>query len=336
MSRDVKRAKIIASTAPGAVDEVLRTLAAGELVALPTETVYGLAACASNPDAIAKVFAAKERPAHDPLIVHTRPDLAYAIELGLVAVGADTELTRRLIGAYWPGPLTILLPRGGALEPAITAGQPFVALRAPNNAFFQEVLAKRGYPLVAPSANKFGHVSPTSAAHVAADLGRDISLIVDSAPSSIGIESTVIQPGHDSITLLRRGAISVEELAATTGAEIVEGTRVLERPLAPGQLARHYATATPLKLIMEPSALRPSDTAALIVVSGSAPAGVSERYAKTVELAPSGDLRRAAARLYSTMRSLDLLGLERIEVLGCEPSGIGAALMDRLERAATH
>jgi L-threonylcarbamoyladenylate synthase len=322
-------APVLSATDPTALDAARRVLGAGGLVALPTETVYGLAADATDADAVARIFAAKGRPGHDPLIVHVA-DVEHAAFFG--DFGPSGSLARRLAQAFWPGPLTIVVPDHGMAAPGVTAGLAHIALRAPAHPFFRSLLASRELALAAPSANPFGYVSPTRAEHVVAQLGEAVDLIVDGGPCAIGVESTVVLPRAASIEVLRFGGVTVEALEAL-GAPVTVGTRVLERPLAPGQLARHYATHTPLRIVSAPAA-HDVERAVLVALVGEARAG---GYGAMVELAPGGDPAQAAHALFDTLRRLDSAGYARIDVLTCEERGLGRALMDRVRRAAqTH
>lgn len=332
MSPAPARAALLSAENDASLAQAATCLLGGGLVALPTETVYGLAACAHLPDAVARVFAAKGRPSHDPLIVHVEPEWPALLASGVIDPEADLKVARQLADAFWPGPLTILMPRGPSLDPAITAGQPLVAIRAPAHPVFVDVLQRVGHPLVAPSANRFGHVSPTTAEHVEHDLGSRIDLIVDGGPCTLGLESTVVLPGAGGLRVLRHGTLTLEALRDALSLPVTEGTRVLERPLAPGQLARHYATRAPLRLLA-PHTLTPAPDAALLVLAGPTPSGADD-YGRVVSLSPEGDLGTSSRRLYAALRDLDQHGIQRIDVVPCTEQGLGAALMDRLRRAA--
>lgn len=322
-------APVISSSDPTAAAAARRVLESGGLVALPTETVYGLAADATNPAAVGRIFEAKGRPGYDPLIVHVA-DVEHAAFFG--EFGPTGSLARRLAAAFWPGPLTLVVPDHGIAASGVTAGLGHIALRAPAHPFFRGLLASRELALAAPSANPFGYVSPTRAEHVVAQLGSVIDLIVDGGPCAIGVESTVVVPHADGIEVLRFGGVTVEALEAF-GATVRVGTRVLERPLAPGQLARHYATHTPLRIVDAP-AVRGIERAVLVALIGGA---CAPGYGAVVELAHGGDPAAAAHALFDTLRRLDSAGYDRIDVLSCEERGLGRALMDRVRRAAhTH
>jgi L-threonylcarbamoyladenylate synthase len=321
---------------PTAIAEAAQWLRSGKLVAIPTETVYGLGANALDDRAVARIFAAKERPAFDPLIVHVAtPEAAWAM-----IDGEPPAAARRLANAFWPGPFTIVLPRGEQVSELVTSGLPDVAIRVPAHDVARAVIAAAGVPVAAPSANLFGRVSPTTADHVLAQLDGVIDAVLDGGPCRIGVESTVVRIVDGGVEILRHGGVTREQIEAL-GLRVHDGVRVLERPLAPGQLARHYATQTPLRLFEHDTLQRragdrsaPHDL--LLVVAGAAPA-CAATWSEVVLLAPDGDLGEAAAALFATMRELDQRGVRCIDVLACPREGIGRAICDRLERAAaTH
>jgi L-threonylcarbamoyladenylate synthase len=224
------------------LDEAAAILRRGGLVAMPTETVYGLAANALDPVAVARIFEAKRRPSFDPLIVHLpSADRAFALATSV------PEAARLLAATFWPGPLTLVLPRAATIPDIVAAELPTVGLRVPAHPVARQLLERVGIPLAAPSANLFGFVSPTSAAHVLDGLDGRIDALIDGGPCAHGLESTVVAFDDDRPIILRHGAITREQITALCG-DVGEGARILERPLAPGQLARHYATRTPLRL----------------------------------------------------------------------------------------
>jgi len=325
-----------------ALAQAAALLRGGSLVAIPTETVYGLAADALNATAVAAIFAAKRRPSFDPLIVH----VARVEDVAEVAY-MPADATFRALASLWPGPLTLVLPRRAHVPALVSSGLDSIAVRIPNHPVARALIARAGRPLAAPSANLFGSVSPTTAAAVLSELDGRIAAVVDAGPCRIGVESTVISLLGDRPTLLRHGGTPIETLEALVG-PIPEGTRVVERPLGPGQLARHYATATPLQVFSDAAALDTSSPdftreRALLIVDGPSPA-LAPRYARTIRLtptstsadpAPVGDpLVGAAANLFEAMRALDASGSVGIDVVGCEERGIGRAIMDRLRRAS--
>ncbi len=322
-----------------AVREAAVLLQAGEVVALPTETVYGLAADAFNPQAVAKVFEVKERPAFDPLIVH----IASFRELSDVAeVPEDiASVVKSLAGTFWPGPLTMVLPKTAKVPDLVTSGLPTVAVRQSGNLIFRAVGKALGRPIAAPSANRFGRISPTAASAVERELGGRIPLIVDGGACSEGLESTIvaIEPGEKRplIRVLRAGPVTKEQLQKF-GKVVIE-KRVTGRPDAPGQLESHYAPRTPLLLFDKPQDFKPEPGKryGLISYRGDEKAGYLSRHdwEEVEELSPgSGKLPEAAIRLFHVMRKMDEAGLDFIV---CEPVsevGLGVAIMDRLRRAA--
>lgn len=313
-------------------------LRAGQLVAIPTETVYGLAADARQPRAVAGIFAAKGRPAFDPLIVHV-PDLAAAdtwVELEPEA--------RKLAEAFWPGPLTLVAPRRPetAIGDLVCAGLPSLGIRVPDKASTLALLRACGLPLAAPSANRFGSISPTSAADVQAELDGRIEAILDDGACERGIESTVVKIEHGRAVVLRLGALPASAIAETLGVAEVEvrcGTsHPGQAPEAPGQVERHYAPATPLGLFKDWADLpaKPAPNLGLLTF-GEVPAHVTGAYAAVRHLSRQGDSVEAAAHLFAALRALDGSGVEGIHaILPPEDAqgGLGPAIRDRLTRAA--
>ncbi len=288
-----------------AIEEAATLILAGELVAVPTETVYGLAADATNAEAVARIYQAKGRPSFNPLIVHV-PDQAAA-----EAVGEFDEQARALASAHWPGPLTLVVPLrpGAPIAPLVTAGLPTIALRVPAHPAMQALLKAAGRPLAAPSANASGRISPTRAAHVLASLKDRIPLIIDGGPTERGIESTIVAATGGSLRLLRRGPIEVEAEEATGAVE------------APGMLASHYAPSKPLRL----DAVEARDGEFLIGFgSVEGDATLSER----------GDLVEAAAKLFDLLHEADASREPRIAVAPIPGNGLAAAIRDRLKKAA--
>jgi len=306
-----------------AVAEASRFLGAGEPVALPTETVYGLAADALRPDAVLKIFEAKERPFFDPLIVHL-PDMGWLDRLAAVPA-ADATLVRRLTERFWPGPLTLVLPRRELVPDVVASGLPTVALRMSAHPVFRAVAAAFERPLAAPSANRFGRISPTAAAHVMSELAGRIPLVVDGGSTAHGVESTIVAVAGGCLEILRSGPVTREELA-----EFGEVTApgVVSKPVAPGQLKSHYAPRTPLHLASNPQPV-PGKRCGLLAWKNGVPGF------ETVEvLSPAGDLREAAANLFAALRRLDEAGLELLLVEPVPETGLGVAIMDRLRKAA--
>jgi L-threonylcarbamoyladenylate synthase len=300
----------------------------GEVVALPTETVYGLAADALNPIAVAKIFEAKERPRFDPLIVHL-PDEQW---LERVAMVDDRSLAqiKKLIAQFWPGPLTLVLSRKPIVPEIVTAGLDTVAVRMSSHPVFAEVISAFGKPVAAPSANRFGRISPTTDQHVFAELSGRIPLIVDAGPTTHGIESTIVAVRGNKIDVLRRGPITVEQLAEFGAIDIVRAPKTVS---APGQLPSHYAPKTPLRLIdnAESFAFVKNRRVGLLTWNGFIPA---ERFAAVRILSEHQDLSEAAANLFRSLRELDDLDLDLIVAEQVPAQGLGAAILDRLERAS--
>ena len=295
-----------------AAADVLR---AGGLVAVPTETVYGLAARADSAPAVAQIYRAKGRPDFNPLIVHI-PDLVAAERIAIF-----DERARRLAAAFWPGALTMVLPlrQGAEIAPAVTAGLPTIALRCPAHPAMRAVLAATQLPLAAPSANRSGGVSPSRAEHVAESLGSAVGLVLDGGPCAAGIESTIVALRDGGWQVLRPGPITGEQIAALLGAPLQpEGSAGIE---APGQLASHYSPGKPVRLNAECAG--PDEF--MIGFGG---------VAGDVSLSPSGDLAEAASRLYDCLHAAQRAPQNRIAIAKVPDEGIGAAINDRLGRAA--
>lgn len=291
-------------------------LRGGQIVAIPTETVYGLAADASNADAVAHIYAAKGRPDFNPLIVHV-PDLAAAEELAEFG-----PLARQLAAAFWPGALTLVLPlrEGARVAAAVTAGLPTIALRCPAHPVMQAVLAKSGLNLAAPSANKSGGISPTRAEHVLASLGGAVPMILDAGPCKEGLESTIAAIRLENIEILRPGPVTAESLQ--TFSKLQRRKQTDEKIEAPGQLASHYAPTKAVRL----NAQTAQDGEWL--VGFGAVAGHDN-------LSPTADLAQAAAHLFDALHRADASPYRSIAVANIPDEGIGVAINDRLKRAAT-
>nr|WP_249139521.1 L-threonylcarbamoyladenylate synthase [Bradyrhizobium japonicum] len=305
-----------------------RTLAAGGLVAFPTETVYGLGADAANAAAIAHLYAAKGRPAFNPLIAHVA-DIAAARRIGRFDARA-----LRLAEAFWPGPLTLVVPKADDCPVAdlATAGLDTVAIRIPAHPVAQAILRAFGGAVVAPSANISGHVSPTLAAHVESDLSGRIDLIVDGGPVAVGVESTIVGC-FEVPMLLRPGGLSRERIEAVLGAPLarppVEAESDDSQPLAPGMLASHYAPRANVRL--DAREVMPGE--ALLAFGPSRLPGIDDAAA-VMNLSPTGDLDEAAANLFGYLRSLDAQSPRAIAVMAIPEQGLGEAINDRLRRAA--
>lgn len=298
-------------------------LAAGEPVAIPTETVYGLAADARNGTTVARVYFAKGRPAFNPLIVHL-PDLAAAERIARF----DAE-ARALAQAFWPGPLTLVLPlrADAGIAPLVTAGLPTIALRLPAHAVARRLLAAAAMPLAAPSANRSGRISPTRAEHVLdpeSGLGGRIAAVLDAGPCPVGVESTIVGWRNGAPVLLRPGGLPAEVLAEALGRPLLAAATAGDRPSAPGQLSSHYAPAVPLRLGAAP---RAGET---FIGFGHLPAGAP---GDALNLSPAGDLVEAAANLFSLLHEADRRG-RPVAVAPIPDHGLGTTIRDRLRRAA--
>ncbi|WP_222182408.1 L-threonylcarbamoyladenylate synthase [Geminicoccus harenae] len=307
---------------PSTVEAAGALLRAGRLVAFPTETVYGLGADATQDEAVRRVYAAKGRPAHNPLIVHL-PDVMAAEPL----VHLD-ERARLLAAAFWPGPLTLVLPArpGNGISVHATAGLATLAIRVPVHPVAQALLRSAARPVVAPSANPSGRVSPTKAVHVQEDLGEAVALVLDGGECPVGLESTVIDLSRpDRTALLRPGGLPREAIEAVLG-PLAGPSGDPARPAAPGMLASHYAPAAPVRLDAENVA--PDE--ALLAFGTDVPPGALA----TFNLSPSGNLAEAAANLFAMLRAADRAGAERIAVVPIPGSGLAEAIRDRLRRAA--
>ena len=298
-----------------AIAEAARLIAAGLPVAIPTETVYGLAADATRGEAVAAIYAAKGRPSFNPLIVHVL-DLAAADLLADLSTGA-----RRLADALWPGPLTIVAPlrAGAGIAGLTTAGLPTIALRVPAHPAMRALLTATRKPLAAPSANASGTISPTRAAHVFRSLGTAIPMIVDGGATRIGLESTIVAVDGAGVRILRPGPIGAEQLADAAHLPVSTGASVTIE--APGQLAQHYAPSKPLRL----NVCEPHDGEWLI---GFGP------VTGQVSLSPTGDPVEAAARLFDLLHQADTNADAAIAVAPIPDTGLGIAINDRLRRAA--
>lgn len=295
---------------------------AGELVAFPTETVYGLGGDATNDRAVARIFEAKGRPRFNPLIVHFHDPAATRTRVRFDA-RADA-----LAAAFWPGPLTLVLPRSGACDISLlaSAGLQTLAVRVPAHLVARRLLAACGTPIAAPSANVSGRISPTTAAHVQTSLGGKVAMILDGGRCQHGIESTVVDLSTSEARLLRHGAVTEEELAATIG-PVADATGIdTAQPGAPGMMASHYAPERPLRL--HASRLEPRE--ALLAFGPRPLAGA----AAIENLSPDGDLVEAAANLFAMLRSLDRPEYSGIAVMPVPDRGLGRAINDRLKRAA--
>jgi L-threonylcarbamoyladenylate synthase len=308
------------------VETAALMLRQGRLVAFPTETVYGLGGDATSDDAVAGIFAAKGRPRFNPLIIHVA---ATEAARRLVRFDARAEA---LAARFWPGALTLVLPRRAAAPVSLlaSAGLDSLALRRPAHPLAQALLAAADRPIAAPSANRSGRVSATTADHVAAELGDRVAAILDGGPCPIGVESTVLDLTTRAATLLRPGGVPVEAIAAVIGAIAPAGDAIggeaMGQPRSPGMLQSHYAPSLPLRL--DATAARPGE--ALLAFGGEPPPG----FAAIRWLSRRGDLGEAAAQLFAALRALDQPRFSGIAVMPIPEHGLGAAINDRLRRAA--
>ena len=306
-----------------AFDPALDLLEAGEVVAIPTETVYGLAADATNGEAVARIFEVKGRPRFNPLIVH----VADAQMANRIAV--FDRVSMLLAGGYWPGPLTLVLPlrEGHGLHPLVTAGLDTVAIRMPRD-FASEVIEELGRPLAAPSANSSGRISATTAQAVEADLGDKIKLIADGGRTPVGVESTILKVTPQGIRMLRPGGVTAGEIeAALGGARVLRGGEVGVE--APGMLASHYAPDAAVRL----DAVEVTEGEALLAFGTERAAG-ADKAAAVLNLSEKGHVREAATNLYQHLQALDRSGAKVIAVEPIPDDGLGEAINDRLRRAA--
>lgn len=325
--------QIIQATAEG-IAAAAAQLQSGGLVALPTETVYGLGADATNDHAVASIFAAKGRPSFNPVIVH-------------VAQAADAEklvvfdVRARLLAAlFWPGPLTMILPRRDdcGISLLCSAGLPTLAVRCPAHPVARQVIEALGKPIAAPSANASGSLSPTTPQHVAQSLGDKAGIILAGGKAQVGLESTVIDLSGPDAVLLRPGAVTLDELQIHLGDVKVETEAVGDKPKSPGQLLKHYAPRTPLRLhavdVREGEALLAFGSLKFMGMQGGGFAKQKLPAERLMNLSETGDLHEAAANVFGMLHTLDTCGADTIAVMNIPDTGLGAAINDRLKRAA--
>ena len=300
-------------------------LRAGQLVAFPTETVYGLGADARQGEAVAGIYEAKGRPSFNPLIAHVA-DLAHAEEIGVFNAAART-----LAEHFWPGPLTLVVPLkpDTHISALATAGLDSIALRVPSHPVAREILQAAGTPIVAPSANRSGRVSPTEADHVWADLNGRIDAIVEGWSTPVGVESTIVSCLGAEPSLLRPGGVTRDEIEHILGHALAESSAEAEKPVAPGLLESHYAPHAAVRL----NAIEIMPGEAALLFGPEPPSGLDAAKAH-LNLSYRGDLREAAANLFSMLRRLDVSGVARIAVMPIPSEGLGEAIEDRLKRAA--
>ncbi len=311
-----------------ALSQAAMILQKGGLVAFPTETVYGLGADAFNPLAVARIFAVKQRPQFDPLIVH----VAHIDELARVAE-TDSPLVGRLAKAFWPGPLTLVLPKKSAIPDIVTAGLPTVAVRIPDHKLARRLIELAQRPVAAPSANPFGRISPTTATHVACFLGDQVDMILDGGPCAVGVESTILSLVDETRpVLLRPGAIPVEDLYCILG-DVHLPDRKLQQVTAPGMLPSHYAPRTPVRMRLEDSQYDAAEGMRIGLLAFTPPAD-TDGFQTVEVLSATGDLKEAAANLFAALHRLDEAGLDLIVAERAPQQGLGVAINDRITRAA--
>lgn len=313
-----------------ALREAVRTWREGGLVAVPTETVYGLAGDALNPMAVAAIFQAKQRPSFNPLIVHL-PDPGWVERLTLP--GAVSPVARRLMDEFWPGPLTFLFPADPVVPDLVRAGLPTVAVRYSGHPLFHDLIQAFGKPLAAPSANRFGRITPTTGKAALDELRGRIPLVIDDGPTDHGLESTIVRVTASKIEILRHGPVPREILSQYASVTEIQPALVETQPHAPGQLKSHYAPETPLQVVEPgqwPEAIE--KCRAGLLAWNPPPAG--HPFAQVELLSTKHDFREAAANLFRALRRLDQAGLDLLIAERLPRSGLGVAMNDRLQRAA--
>jgi L-threonylcarbamoyladenylate synthase len=327
--------------------EILRT---GGLVALPTETVYGLGANALDPAAVARIFAAKQRPSWDPIIVHIAGPATPENPMLQQLVTSIPETAKKLIAAFWPGPLTLLLPRSAAVPDAVTAGRPLVGIRMPAHPVANQLICEAGVPVAAPSANLFSHTSPTTADHVLQDLDGRIDAILNAGQALHGVESTVVDPGQIPMVIYRPGAVTLDQIRRIAGEVVLfqgpsqPSATPRESLPSPGVGIRHYAPRAKLILIDSPLADLPHNTCSAFATLGPGPVGIMLPAEMPAAAAPDGAIifpwgswaapEELAHNLYTGLRLLDSKGCTVILCPVPPAEGIGAAIRDRLRKAA--
>lgn len=298
-------------------------------MALPTETVYGLGANALDKQAVAGIFAAKNRPSFDPLIIHqSSPEriLRYAKSI--------PEEAQLLADTFWPGPLTLVLPKVDHIPDLVSAGLPTVALRVPDHPLAKAVLELVDFPVAAPSANPFGFVSPTTAQHVADQLGERIDFILDGGPCRVGLESTIVGFSDGEATILRKGGLSLEAIQACLGHPVVVRTHSSSQPEAPGMLSQHYSPGKDLVLVPNWEELHLVGPKDAIICFGPSPLKGPASKITAFNLSKSGDLGEAATKLFAVLREISRGDYQKVYVQQLPETGLGRAINDRLRRAA--
>jgi L-threonylcarbamoyladenylate synthase len=310
----------------GALTQAAAKLRAGELVAFPTETVYGLGADATNDDAVAGIFAAKQRPSFNPLISHF-PDRDAAAQHAVFDARAD-----KLADAFWPGALTLVLPKrdDSTVSHLTTAGLPSIAVRVPAHDMARALLRAVGRPIAAPSANRSGRISPTTAAHVAASLGNAIGMILDGGPCGVGLESTVIDLTTDQVVMLRPGGITRDQVAEVLGTDVVMAETDDNAPKSPGMLTSHYAPGLPVRLNADAPDQKKYGHEILLAFGDC----VTKGFDKVLWLSKTGDDREAAANLFAKLHEADQKRFDGIAIAPIPDTGLGLAINDRMKRAS--
>ncbi len=308
------------------IEKAAEAIKSGEIVAFPTETVYGLGADGLNPTAVAKIFEAKNRPSFNPLILH----VASAEDLDEL-VNIKSEKAEKLILEFWPGPLTLVLPKKETVPDIVTAGNPTVAVRMPKHPVALELIKASQTPIAAPSANTFGFLSPTTAKHVEKQLGDKVGIILDGGKSDVGVESTIIEIEGDEIYLLRPGGIAVEQIEEVCEKKIEIKQIDSNNPNAPGQLFHHYAPKVPVKFLNEVSEadLENKKLAGLFFRENK----TDINFEQIKILSPSGNFHEAAANLFHHLHLLESLDIDLMLVEPVKEEGLGIAIMDRLRKA---
>jgi L-threonylcarbamoyladenylate synthase len=310
-----------------AIRQAAEIIRQGGIVAFPTETVYGLGADAYNPLAVARIFEVKRRPFFDPLIVH----IASPAHLKKLVKDIPSN-TRKLTERLWPGPLTVVLFKEEHIPDIVTAGLPSIAVRMPDHPMALSLIEESKCPIAAPSANPFGYLSPTTAEHVQGQLGDQADLILDGGPCPVGVESTIVSFLDGEPRLLRPGGVSLEEIESILGK--VEISPIQDRPVAPGMLPRHYAPRTPIVLDWDEKPLEVYKDKRVGFLAFQEPERFLE-FEHIEILSEKGDIREAAANLFSAIRRLDALDLDLILAEAVPEAGLGRAIMDRLRRATS-
>ncbi|QDT03840.1 Threonylcarbamoyl-AMP synthase [Rubripirellula lacrimiformis] len=320
------------------LDAAARLLGEGRLVAIPTETVYGLAANAWDASAVQRIFDAKGRPSTNPLIVHISSidQIEMAVRLPLDDI---TQGQLDAVADLWPGPLTVVLPAGEQIPSIVTAGLATVAVRVPAHPVAQAILKRCAFPIAAPSANRSQYVSPTMAMHCASGLGDHLSMIIDGGPCDLGVESTIVALGPDGPRLLRPGSISAEDLSCRLKVPMAafvspSNHHGSEKPSfeAPGMMSEHYSPQTPLHLFDASHTDVPPRTGR--IAFRKLPDPIADQYAVVETLSQDGNLDEISRGLFAAIRRLDQAGLDRIVIDVCQPTGLGRAIADRIQRAA--